>query len=1287
MPAARRWHSHLDPPRAACDPRPATASPSGSLSVWKPRHEPPGSDSPTLVRFLLTCDGCSYSHFDDKTVLVLSPSAAAFQLVGPDGSLTRQLTACATSALRLRVAAALHVHNAVSSARPLLLLSLLPPPEAAPAHSTSSEGADVRPPAALHHCTHRSVAGLVWSTDAAAAARGHAVAHADGSVRLFSVDRLGWLLLDPELASFEVCFPAAVSREAVDDPRELAPLGRLPPAASETCANAWHEHEPLWQPVPRQRSLFFHRTHSALGDLPAAWRHPLHIARCLSRRHAAQTRNGGEAMGGSPLAASPSPSAAAALAEHGDTSGLSGEAGGAPAGVIPRGCHGPRLGVLEGGESRLPVVVGGWSRRAGAPILNAQLLGGGVRAEACLRWATGGETAAGQGTPAALVQSNVAPVPAGCAEAVARVAGAGKGVTGLPPQTDVDRGVYIPLPTPAGPAASQVASGGSSLSIDGAAGDAMGALAMSALPPPERALEMIAAGATSGAVPQACAAVALLTPHAIFRAHPAAAILAACEEGDEAAAAEVAAWQVAEAWAGGGSTGDDGGDGGRRGAWGGEGGEADSAAAFENGSAAPSRLSVAVASTLAAAAAGDAAARGSRNFTSEAWGVPPPPATEAAFGLTMSLISTGEVVGLERAVDGGWVRLTSVPGEDATADGAGGAASCNLYYSRGCLPPTWRVAAGWGGDGIPVSVRYGALCAVGEGLWSHRLSVGRAWHAGGSGAAGRGGGAGCAALSAARSGLAQRGVGPSAPWEEIYFVTPASDAAGTAGAGRPAWLADTWGAHRAALESQGEQVSWAGAHGSLAGEQASQGVRPGGYTGEPGDPEREGAGPAANFAPHAVSPSSLPPSCAAPLSAVRGAGTSGGRRLSGDASETVEDVSLDAVGHFRRFGDGRVAAAFDDRTILTLAAPGTAAAEVGTGHSAWTAQRPSAARAAPMRWLTTAQEEWYVCRLVLPSGQTTTVRSDNPIGVGRYVAAAMEFLKWAERTPEERMAHEVRQRQQRCVCTTNRLRGGGGGEQLQQWCVFGKMRLGRWGKGYDCPVLACASPRPVRHRRRSPGPTPSLFPPSPTPPDPLDPGSLRHALETELRRIDRALFMGGAQQDRVAAAAAAGAGYAHGATPARPGDATADAAHGCGLVRMPEGQLGQLPGLVPGCTSAAGAAGGLGSLARVEAELRKLEEALHNKQHSETLGAGSTHQNRNGIAAGSTAEPEGRAASCAGAIVAGGPVQCASGRQSFGVIVAGRGGAVAGARIAAGGGELGVRFELERIRDFLERSA
>jgi hypothetical protein len=155
---------------------------------------------------------------------------------------------------------------------------------------------------------------------------------------------------------------------------------------------------------------------------------------------------------------------------------------------------------------------------------------------------------------------------------------------------------------------------------------------------------------------------------------------------------------------------------------------------------------------------------------------------------------------------------------------------------------------------------------------------------------------------------------------------------------------------------------------------------------------------------------------------MRGAGTNGGRRLTGDASEVFEDVSVDAVGRFRRFGDGRVSVAFDDRTLLTVAAPGTAAAEAWTGRSAGTAprlvapcltQRPSLAGAAPTRWLTTAQEEWFLCRLVLASGQITIVRSDNPIGVGRYVAAAVEFLKWAERTPEARVAHDARQRQQR----------------------------------------------------------------------------------------------------------------------------------------------------------------------------------------------------------------------------------------------------------------------------------
>jgi len=268
------------------------------------------SGSPALVRFLLTTDGCGYAHFADKVVLVLSPSAAAFQLVSPDGSLTRQLTACATSVLRLRVTAALHARNAVSPAAPLLLLSLLPPPAPdwpapfAPGLHTGR-----------HYFTYAAADALCWPSDASSAAHGHAVSHADGSLRILSLDRLGWLLLSPDGTAFQVCFPAQIAPEVLDDETDFPPSDlptasppefdephvapQLPPSDPSSAASAvssagarvvldpWgaspegsHGGAALL-PSLRQKSLFFTRGHSALADLPSSWRHPLQLALSL----------------------------------------------------------------------------------------------------------------------------------------------------------------------------------------------------------------------------------------------------------------------------------------------------------------------------------------------------------------------------------------------------------------------------------------------------------------------------------------------------------------------------------------------------------------------------------------------------------------------------------------------------------------------------------------------------------------------------------------------------------------------------------------------------------------------------------------------------------------------------------------------------------------------------------------------------------------------------------------------------------------------------------------------
>ena len=94
------------------------------------------------------------------------------------------------------------------------------------------------------------------------------------------------------------------------------------------------------------------------------------------------------------------------------------------------------------------------------------------------------------------------------------------------------------------------------------------------------------------------------------------------------------------------------------------------------------------------------------------------------------------------------------------------------------------------------------------------------------------------------------------------------------------------------------------------------------------------------------------------------------------------------VGSFRRYGDGRVCAQFEDFVVLTTSAPPpddpTSAVHVALG----THLRP----------------ELQLTTVYWPDGRRATVRTERPIGVEYYVHAALQFATWAEKSPQQRCA-------------------------------------------------------------------------------------------------------------------------------------------------------------------------------------------------------------------------------------------------------------------------------------------
>ena len=96
------------------------------------------------------------------------------------------------------------------------------------------------------------------------------------------------------------------------------------------------------------------------------------------------------------------------------------------------------------------------------------------------------------------------------------------------------------------------------------------------------------------------------------------------------------------------------------------------------------------------------------------------------------------------------------------------------------------------------------------------------------------------------------------------------------------------------------------------------------------------------------------------------------------SNEVIEEQEIAGVGRFRAFADGRVRAAFPDRTILTLA-PSAGAGDLRQSGDA-------------------------TARLILPDGRRAVVSARNPLGCEDYVAAAVRFADWAFLPPGARGA-------------------------------------------------------------------------------------------------------------------------------------------------------------------------------------------------------------------------------------------------------------------------------------------
>ena len=107
----------------------------------------------------------------------------------------------------------------------------------------------------------------------------------------------------------------------------------------------------------------------------------------------------------------------------------------------------------------------------------------------------------------------------------------------------------------------------------------------------------------------------------------------------------------------------------------------------------------------------------------------------------------------------------------------------------------------------------------------------------------------------------------------------------------------------------------------------------------------------------------------------------------------LEESTVDGLGRFRLFGDGRVSVLFEDATVLTM-------------RKAFPTGGPFGASLAHLA--STSAASWLMCDVVFPDGRTTTVRSTCPVGAEGYVHAAVQFKAWASKPLEVRVAEASR---------------------------------------------------------------------------------------------------------------------------------------------------------------------------------------------------------------------------------------------------------------------------------------
>lgn len=224
-----------------------------------------------LLRFVLLPTGEAIASFTDTSALLLNEVAGSYAVLSAEGTqMARGLCACAPSAVRPRLAAALHARNVLSNAPPRLFWPLL---------------ANLMPAPFRHFDLAATLDALPWE---ASPSPQHSFCHADGAIRVLSLDRRAWLLLHPDGMRFAVCFPVCVGRVA-----DL-PLTTLEAAAAATVASTESKSSksapavslvlPLRpSPADLQRYVFYVQLHSAEADAPPEWLHPL----CLARTAAA----------------------------------------------------------------------------------------------------------------------------------------------------------------------------------------------------------------------------------------------------------------------------------------------------------------------------------------------------------------------------------------------------------------------------------------------------------------------------------------------------------------------------------------------------------------------------------------------------------------------------------------------------------------------------------------------------------------------------------------------------------------------------------------------------------------------------------------------------------------------------------------------------------------------------------------------------------------------------------------------------------------------------------------